>query len=1084
MNVRRCLAGCGAIALLLLAGRLPARVAAQSGPGVIVSEVNPAGSGGTSGYGADWFELSNTGSAALDLTGWRMDDSNPAYATAGPLRGVASLPPGASAVFLEASPANEATVRQNFLQTWFGDTPPAGLLIGFYTASGIGLSTGGDEVNIFNGQQVRVTAVAFGAAPDGGRTFDNTAGIGAASTPPPTIATASAAGVNGVFASSAGEVGSPGTRTDTSVVTGLDLSRYVRVGRYDLPEPTRTSAPANSVLAQEVSAVTYNWDTDTLFVVGDGGTSVVQVNKTGGLINSMTLAPGGSSQGTEFYDPEGLAYIGNGQFVLVEERDRRVVRFTYAPNTTLTRSATQTVQIGTFVDNIGIEGITYDPLTGGFIAVKETQPQGVFQTTIDFATGQASNGSPTTQNSINLFPPALLTLADIADVFALSNLSVAGADSSHLLILSQEDGRILHVDRQGTIYNALTIVRDLGNPLSVSGQQHEGLAMDRDGRLYVVSENGGGDFDHPQLWVYAPAAAPNAAPTGLVLQQLLTSVPESLGTSARVPVADLFIQDDGLGVNNLTVVGDGADIFEADIHGLYLKAGTALDFETRSSYTVDVYVDDPTLGVNPDASARFTINVTDVEEVPAMVIVSEVAPWASGNSPGGADWFEVTNIGPLPVDLTGWRMDDDSGLTGNVSVALNGISSIAPGESVVFIETSNLAAAREAFLATWFVDQNQQTRGAGLQIGSYSGGGVGLSTGGDAVVLFDAGGVRQAMVRFGASTTGRSFDNAEGLDDALISRLSLSGVYGAFVAPGDPTEVGSPGVTGRLIISEIAPWASGGNSPVDADWFEVTNTGPRPVDLTGWRVDDSSESLAASAPLNGIASVAPGESVIFIETTDLPGKRQTFIDTWFGGRAPAQLQFGSYTGGGIGLSTGGDALVLFNAAGGQHTKVSFPAATVAAPFATFDNSAGLHRTEVSALSVAGRNAAFAAAPSPEVGSPGLRVVESYAFSISRGGIVMNRATRLFAQTVTIRNDGVDAVTAPIQFVVDGLPPGVTLAHATGATAARPPIGSPYVTALPAGALAPGASVSVVLQFANPSMRAIGYNARVLAVAVP
>ena len=91
----------------------------------------------------------------------------------------------------------------------------------------------------------------------------------------------------------------------------MDLSRYVRVGRYDLPEPTRTTPPdGTSLLAQEASAVTYDCDTDTLFVVGDGGTSVVQVTKTGVLIDSMTLAPGGSPQGTEFYDTEGISYVG------------------------------------------------------------------------------------------------------------------------------------------------------------------------------------------------------------------------------------------------------------------------------------------------------------------------------------------------------------------------------------------------------------------------------------------------------------------------------------------------------------------------------------------------------------------------------------------------------------------------------------------------------------------------------------------------------------------------------------------------------------------------------------------------------
>ncbi len=61
-----------------------------------------------------------------------------------------------------------------------------------------------------------------------------------------------------------------------TAVSSIDLSTYVRIGRYDLPEPTRTTAPTNNLLAQEVSAVTYNKDTDTLFVVGDGGRAIVK----------------------------------------------------------------------------------------------------------------------------------------------------------------------------------------------------------------------------------------------------------------------------------------------------------------------------------------------------------------------------------------------------------------------------------------------------------------------------------------------------------------------------------------------------------------------------------------------------------------------------------------------------------------------------------------------------------------------------------------------------------------------------------------------------------------------------------------
>jgi hypothetical protein len=258
--------------------------------------------------------------------------------------------------------------------------------------------------------------------------------------------------------------------------------------------------------------VTYNWDTNSLFMVGDGGTSIVQVSKTGKLIDSMTLGLDASKpQGTYFYDPEGLTYVGNGKFVMIEERYRQANLITYAAGTTLASAPAQTVvKLGTTIGNVGIEGITFDPLTGGYIAVKEAQPKGIFQTDINFAAGTASNGSPSTVNSVNLFDPALTGLLDFADVYALSNLSsLAGlADFSHLLVLSQESGKIINVDRTGNIFSSLTIDPTPGDLLNIADMQHEGITMDKDGFIYVTSENGGGDINHPQLWVYAPAAVP------------------------------------------------------------------------------------------------------------------------------------------------------------------------------------------------------------------------------------------------------------------------------------------------------------------------------------------------------------------------------------------------------------------------------------------------------------------------------------------------------------------------------------------------------------------------------------------------
>src|SRR5262245_1626604 len=392
-------------------------------------------------------------------------------------------------------------------------------------------------------------------------------------------------------------------RLSAQAPTSVDLSRYVRVGRFDLPEPTRTVPPPNSLLAQEVSGVTYNWDTDTLFVVGDGGTSVVQVSKTGGLIDSMTLGPGPSPQGTDFYDTEGIAYVGGGQFVLIEERYRQVNLFTYVPFSTLHTTDVQTVKLGTTVGNTGLEGISYDPSTSGFILVKEKDPQSIFQTGIDFAAGTATNGSPTSTASVDLFNPALANLADLSDVFALSNLpSLDGlSDSSHLLVISQESGQIINVDRSGNVSSRLTIVADPGSPLGVPDMTMEGVAMDRDGFLYVVNENGGGDPSHPQLWVYARSDAENLAPTGISLNNAVASIPENTSTAAPIKLAEIVVADDGLGNNTLSLTGADASFMQIVGAGLYLKAGTALNSTTKPTYTVTVNVDDTEVGATPDA---------------------------------------------------------------------------------------------------------------------------------------------------------------------------------------------------------------------------------------------------------------------------------------------------------------------------------------------------------------------------------------------------------------------------------------------------------------------------------------------------
>ena len=172
------------------------------------------------------------------------------------------------------------------------------------------------------------------------------------------------------------------------------------------------------------------------------------------------------------------------------------------------------------------------------------------------------------------------------------------------------------------------------------------------------------------------------------------------------------------------------------------------------------------------------------------LIVSEVAPWASGNSSYAADWFELTNTGASAINISGWKIDDNSNSFA-VSVALSGITSIGAGESVIFLDntgnTVSNATLNNRFKAAWFGLDSP----ASPQIGNYAGTGVGLSTAGDAVNIYNGSGTLITNISFGASTTGVSFDNAAGLN-GTVSQLSVAGVNGAFVAF-DGTATGSPG---------------------------------------------------------------------------------------------------------------------------------------------------------------------------------------------------------------------------------------------------------------------------------------------------
>ena len=177
--------------------------AAQAG--IVITEVmSSSGTGGT----PDWFEVTNDGSSAVSLTGWKMDDGSFNIAAAVSLSGITSIGAGESVIFLEsAAGAGVASFR-----TFWGGL--AGVQVGYYSGSGVSLGSGGDGVGVFNNLNTLVNQVSFGAATTGSSFFWGWDSMGAID--PNYSAVVSTVGTIGtqvgfVSADALGNIGSLGT---------------------------------------------------------------------------------------------------------------------------------------------------------------------------------------------------------------------------------------------------------------------------------------------------------------------------------------------------------------------------------------------------------------------------------------------------------------------------------------------------------------------------------------------------------------------------------------------------------------------------------------------------------------------------------------------------------------------------------------------------------------------------------------------------------------------------------------------------------------------------------------------------------
>ncbi len=256
----------------------------------------------------------------------------------------------------------------------------------------------------------------------------------------------------------------------------LNLGRYSVTGIYAI-EGTA------AVTGLEASAVTYARDRGTLFFVGDEGKGVVEISRTGATLGAMAFTGWGARSTRDGNDSEGLTYLGNGQLVVAEERFQNAYSFAYAAGSSIDLGAVPFASIGPTIGNVGIEGISYDPRNGGFVAVKQDNPaQLQFFNSLPFSTSAAPDVVP---NVFFTGASSLFGLDSLSDVQTLSPvdslLGTAAADN--LLLLSVDSRRLVEIDRLGNIKSFF----DLSTILPFNAI--EGVTVDENGTIYLVAEH-------------------------------------------------------------------------------------------------------------------------------------------------------------------------------------------------------------------------------------------------------------------------------------------------------------------------------------------------------------------------------------------------------------------------------------------------------------------------------------------------------------------------------------------------------------------------------------------------------------------
>ncbi len=234
----------------------------------------------------------------------------------------------------------------------------------------------------------------------------------------------------------------------------------------------------------ETSDLAYSPLTGTLFTVTGKLPMLVELSRTGEVLRRIALKG--------FANPEGVAVLENGNIAVTDERKRNLSIFTLTADTEeLDIADAKPFDLG-FPDagNKGFEGIAWDPAQQRLLLGKERSPTAMFSL--------GSDGQRLLDQELRPLPSYGL---------GMRNLSALSVDprTGHILALSAQSRLLLELDEKGDPVSFISLIGGRSG-LEQRIPRAEGVAMDEDGTIYMVSE--------PNLFYVFRKDEPFTAPQG------------------------------------------------------------------------------------------------------------------------------------------------------------------------------------------------------------------------------------------------------------------------------------------------------------------------------------------------------------------------------------------------------------------------------------------------------------------------------------------------------------------------------------------------------------------------------------------